>query len=236
MRKARIALTAVLVTTLGLGLTACGGDSEDGAAEKESPTATVPAPDGASPSADGGKSEGGDAQPAGDVTAPGAGLKVGDKAVLPFEYAKKKGTLAITVTAIDKGTEADMSQFGERAKGLTPYFIKMKVENVGDTDLSRAYVQLRGLLDGGQSTGVSLIGEIPGKCDRNPRPPSSVRECRSRPARSPRRRAAMSRAPNSTKATRTATSRSSGPPADPSPDTARRARGVVQGGPDGAHG
>ncbi|MFM9703672.1 hypothetical protein [Streptomyces galilaeus] len=170
MRKARTALTAVLVTTLGLGLTACGGDSDDGATEQESPTATVPAPDGAGPSADGGENEGGDAQPAGDVTAPGAGLKVGDKAVLPFEYAKKKGTLAITVTAIDKGTEADMSQFGERAKGLTPYFIKMKVENVGDTDLSRAYVQLRGLLDGGQSTGVSLIGDIPGKCDKESAP------------------------------------------------------------------
>ncbi|MGW7660946.1 hypothetical protein [Streptomyces sp. NPDC054756] len=172
MRKARIALTAVLVSTLGFGLTACNGDSEDGATEKESPTAaaTAPSPDGASPSADGGDSEGGDTQPAGDVTAPGTGLKVGDKAVLPFEYAKKKGTLAITVTAIDKGTEADMSRFGERAKGLTPYFIKMKVENVGDTDLSRAYVQLRGLLDGGRSTGVSLIGDIPGKCDKESAP------------------------------------------------------------------
>ena len=89
------------------------------------------------------------------VIAPGTGFKVGDKAVLPFKYAKRKGTLAITVTAIDKGAEADMSRFGERAKGLTPYFIKMKVENVGDTDLAHAYVQLRGLLDGGRSTGVS---------------------------------------------------------------------------------
>ncbi|MDQ8707906.1 hypothetical protein RCO28_36380 [Streptomyces sp. LHD-70] len=170
MRKARIALTAALVTTLGMGLTACGGDSEDGAAQKESPATTAPDPGKESPSADGGESEGGDAQPAGDVTAPGTELKVGDKAVLPFEYAKKKGTLAITVTAIDKGAEADMSQFGARAKGLTPYFIKMKVENVGDTDLSRAYVQLRGLLASGQSTGVSLVGDIPGKCDKESAP------------------------------------------------------------------
>ncbi|MEW2423122.1 hypothetical protein AB0911_21505 [Streptomyces nigra] len=170
MRKARIALTAALVTALGLGLTACGGDSEDGAAEKESPTAAAPTPDAASPSAEGGDGEGGATRPAGDVTAPGTGLKVGDKAVLPFEYAKKKGTLAITVTAIDKGAEADMSRFGERAKGLTPYFIKMRVENVGDTHLSHAYVQLRGLLDGGRSTGVSLIGDIPGKCDKESAP------------------------------------------------------------------
>ncbi|MDI3405647.1 hypothetical protein [Streptomyces cavernicola] len=170
MRKARIALTAALVTTLGLGLTACGGGSEDGATEKESPAASTPASAKESPSADGGENEGGDTEPAGDVAAPGSELKVGDKAVLPFEYAKKKGTLAITVTAIDKGAEADLSQFGARAKGLTPYFIKMKVENVGDADLSRAYVQLRGLLDGGQSTGVSLIGDIPGKCDKESAP------------------------------------------------------------------
>lgn len=169
MRTGRIALTAVLATTLGLGLTACNGDSEDGATEKESPSATAPATDGASQGADDGKDEG-DGSPAGDVTEPGAELKVGDKAVLPFEYAKKKGTLAITVTAIDKGTEADMSKFGKRAEGMTPYFIKMKVENVGGTDLSRAYVQLRGLLASGQSTGVSLIGDIPGKCDKESAP------------------------------------------------------------------
>ncbi|MGW1835068.1 hypothetical protein [Streptomyces sp. NPDC002067] len=168
MRKARIALTAALVTTLGLGLTACDGDSK--ATEKASPATTAPGPEKESPSADSGKSEGGDSRPAGDVTAPGARLKVGDKAVLPFEYAKKKGTLAVTVTAIDKGTGADMSRFGERAKGLTPYFIKMKVENVGDTDLSRAYVKLRGLLSSGRSTGVSLIGDIPGKCGKESAP------------------------------------------------------------------
>ncbi|MGP3769812.1 hypothetical protein ACTWJ8_03175 [Streptomyces sp. SDT5-1] len=167
MRMARTVLTAALATTFGIGLGGCGSDSDDGAAEKESPAATASASAAAeeSPSADSGE-----AAPAGDATAPGTQLKVGDKAILPFEYAKKKGTLAITVTAIDKGAEADMSQFGARAKGLTPYFIKMKVENVGDTDLSRAYIQLRGLLDGGQSTGVSLIGDIPGKCDKESAP------------------------------------------------------------------
>lgn len=168
MHKARIALTAVLITTLGLGLTACGGDTET--TGKESPATKAAGAEKESPSADSGKNEGGDARPAGEVTAPGTGLKVGDKAVLPFEYAKKKGTLAVTVTAIDKGTAADLSRFGERAKSLTPYFIKMKVENVGDTDLPRAYVKLRGLLDGGRSTGVSLIGDIPGKCDKESAP------------------------------------------------------------------
>ncbi|MFM9368463.1 hypothetical protein [Streptomyces sp. Da 82-17] len=172
MRKARIALTAALVTTLGLGLTACGGDTEDGATGKEKAT-TAPDPGKESPSTeatDGGENEGGDAQPAADATAPGTELKVGEKAVLPFEYSGKKGTLAITVTSIDKGAEADMARFGDKAKGVTPYFIKMKVENVGDTDLSRAYVQLRGLLAGNQSTGLSLIGDIPGKCDKESAP------------------------------------------------------------------
>lgn len=56
----------------------------------------------------------------GDVTAPGTKLKVGDRAVLPFENTSdKKGTIAVTVTAIEKGTEADMAAFGDKAKGMT---------------------------------------------------------------------------------------------------------------------
>ncbi|MEU6048051.1 hypothetical protein ABZ843_31500, partial [Streptomyces fimicarius] len=52
----------------------------------------------------------------------------------------------------------------------TPYFIKMKVENVGGTDLSYASLKLDGVLDGGAGTGVILMGDIPGKCDRETAP------------------------------------------------------------------
>lgn len=173
--KARIAFTAVLVT-IGLGLTACDGDEAEPAAQ-DSQAASAPAspsapanPGGESPAAD---SDDGDAAPAaeGDVTAPDTKLKVGDRAVLPFEYTNdKKGTIALTVTAIEKGTEADMAAFGDKAKGMTPYFIKMKVENVGGTDLSYASLKLNGKLEGAGGTGVILIGGLPDKCDSEAAP------------------------------------------------------------------
>jgi hypothetical protein len=168
VHKTRIAFAAVLAT-IGLGLSSCGSDEEGSVARDSPPSAPVPS----GPSSDSPAAGSGDgAVPAeGDVTPPGTKLKVGDRAVLPFEYtSKKKGTIAVTVTAIEKGTEADMAAFGAKAKGMTPYFIKMRVENVGGTDLAYASLKLDGVLDDGTGTGVVLIGEIPGKCDRESAP------------------------------------------------------------------
>ncbi|MFI6962125.1 hypothetical protein [Streptomyces sp. NPDC050255] len=98
-------------------------------------------------------------------------LGLGDRAVLPFAYTStKKGTVAVTVTAIEKGAEADMAAFGAKAKGMTPYFIKMKVENVGGTDLAYASLKLDAVLEGGSGTGIVLIGDIPGTCDSEAAP------------------------------------------------------------------
>ncbi|TXS36527.1 hypothetical protein [Streptomyces sp. OR43] len=169
--KGRIVFAAALTATLGLGLTACN-DGEDSASTQESPSASAPAssdPGSESPSADTGDDA---AAPAdGDVAAPGTKLKIGDRAILPFKYGtEKKGTIAVTVTAIEKGAEADMAAFGEKAKGMTPYYIRMKVENVGGTDLSYSSLKLRGKLAGGGPTGVILIGDLPGKCDSESAP------------------------------------------------------------------
>ncbi|THA69967.1 hypothetical protein E6P78_11025 [Streptomyces sp. A0958] len=168
--KGRIGF-AVALTALGLGLTACN-DGEDSASAQDSPSASAPAssaPSSKSPSAD--PSDDAGAAPSGDVAAPGTKFKIGDRAVLPFKYGtKKEGTVAVTVTAIEKGTEADMAPFGDKAKGMTPYYIRMKVENVGGTDLSYASLRLRGNLEGGGPTGVILIGDLPGKCDSETAP------------------------------------------------------------------
>ncbi|RII11225.1 hypothetical protein DSC45_29165 [Streptomyces sp. YIM 130001] len=174
MRKARIAFAAAVVT-VGLGLSGCndGGD-DSGSSDKAKPEASAtesPAKDEESPAADEGSGDDGRDAPAGDVAKPGTKLKVGDRAVLPFEYtSEKKGTVAVTVTEIAKGAESDMSAFGEKAKGMTPYYIKMKVENVGGTDLTYASLKLDGVLEGGGGTGVVLIGDIPGKCDSESAP------------------------------------------------------------------
>jgi hypothetical protein len=173
VQKGRIVFAAALAT-MGLAVSACTGDEGEPAAQDPPAASTpaAPAPSSESPTADSGDAgDAGDAPAEGDVTAPGTELKVGDRAVVPFEYtSKKKGTIAITVTAIEKGAEADMAAFGEKAKGMTPYFIRMKVENVGGTDLSYASLKLDGVLEGGAGTGVVLIGDIPGKCDRETAP------------------------------------------------------------------
>jgi hypothetical protein len=166
-------LAAALIT-MGLAVSACNSD-DDSSAAQESPAASAsasdPAPASSEPSSAAPAADSADDGAAADATAPGTKLKVGDKAVLPFRYtAEKKGTVAVTVTEIEKGTEADMSAFGAKAKGMTPYFIKMKVENVGGTDLSYASLKLDGVLEGGGPTGVLLIGEVPGKCDRETAP------------------------------------------------------------------
>ncbi|MFB7919568.1 hypothetical protein [Streptomyces sp. NPDC056061] len=168
INKGRIVF-AVTLTTLGLGLTACN-NGEDSASAKDSPSASTPAaPSSKSPSAD--PSDDAAAAPSGDVAAPGTKFKIGDRAVLPFKYGTdKEGTVAVTVTAIEKGAEADMAPFGDKAKGMTPYYIRMKVENVGGTDLSYASLRLRGKLEGGGPTGVVLIGDLPGKCDNETAP------------------------------------------------------------------
>ncbi|MDX2669618.1 hypothetical protein PV376_08875 [Streptomyces sp. NRRL_ISP-5395] len=173
MHKRRV-VSAASLAVIGFALSACNGDDGESAA-KESPAASASAsapassePSSESPTGDSGN--GGEA-PAGDVTAPGTKLKTGDRAVLPFRYTSdKQGTIAVTVTAIEKGAESDMAAFGDKAKGMTPYFIKMKVENVGGTDLSYASLKLDGVLDGGAGTGVILMGDIPGKCDRETAP------------------------------------------------------------------
>ncbi|MEV0775019.1 hypothetical protein [Streptomyces sp. NPDC050428] len=174
MQKGRIAIAAALVT-MALGLSACT-DDEGGSATKDTPAASTPESDpdpdpATSEPGDEGADAGDDTPADGDTTAPGTELKVGDRAVVPFEYTSdKKGTIAVTVTAIEKGAESDMAAFGEKAAGMTPYFIKMKVENVGGTDLSYASLKLNGVLDGGGATGVVLIGDIPDKCDNETAP------------------------------------------------------------------
>ncbi|MEV0782630.1 hypothetical protein AB0I52_06525 [Streptomyces sp. NPDC050423] len=168
--KGRIIFAAAL-TTMVLGLTACN-DGEDSSSAQDSPSASAPTssdPGSKSPSADPG--DDGAAPAKGDNTAPGTKLKIGDRAVLPFEYGtEKKGTIAVTVTAIEKGAEADMAGFGAKAKGMTPYYIRMKVENVGGTDLAYASLKLRGELEDGGATGIVLIGDLPGKCDNETAP------------------------------------------------------------------
>ncbi|GHG03248.1 MULTISPECIES: hypothetical protein [Amycolatopsis] len=155
MKHVRATLFAACATTLLLS--ACGGES--GQAVPATPTGTPAAPASAESSAP--ESSTGAAVPAGDVTPPGTELKLGERAVVPFKSGTtKSGTIAITVTAIDKGENADLAKYGDKAKGITPYYLRATIENVGGTDLAYASVSLRARGADGRSTGVIITGSL----------------------------------------------------------------------------
>ncbi|MGK3207900.1 hypothetical protein [Amycolatopsis sp. MEPSY49] len=140
--------TALLACAAALLLSACGGESGQAA-----PAAPTSAPTAAAESSTAA------AAPAGDVTKPGTELKLGERAVVPFKYGtNKSGTIAITVTAIDKGDNADLAKYGDKAKGITPYYLRATVENVDGADLAYSSVSLRALGSDGRSTGVIITG------------------------------------------------------------------------------
>ncbi|MGI5499926.1 hypothetical protein [Lentzea sp. CA-135723] len=105
----------------------------------------------------------------GDVTAPGTKLKVGARAVLPMASGDKTGTIALTLTAIEAGAKEDLAKFGDKAKNVTPFYLRVKVENLSGTDLSYTSVSLRGLGTDGKGTGVIISGDTP-KCDSTSAP------------------------------------------------------------------
>ncbi|WP_409495387.1 hypothetical protein [Amycolatopsis sp. cmx-11-12] len=157
MKSARIALFTTGFAAVLL-LTACGGKEEAGSpvpapAPSSAPTsapASSPATSGTVPVSNA------------DTTAPGSELKVGDRAVVPFKYGNDKtGTIAITVKSIELGAKEDLAAYGDKAKGMTPVYIRMSVENVGGTDLSYSSVRLRAVGPNGKSTGVIITGETP---------------------------------------------------------------------------
>ncbi|MBB3050918.1 hypothetical protein FHS23_001941 [Prauserella isguenensis] len=170
MRNGRIAASAAVVATIGLALSACGGEEEAApeTQEQTSAPASSAEPD-ASAAAEPADSDGGEvsALPVDDeVTAPGTELKIGDRAVVPFEYTdEKKGTVAITVTSIEKGSASDLPKKSDGSSvdsRITPYYITFTVENVGGEELEYSRVDLDGRLPGGESTGavLTVIGGV----------------------------------------------------------------------------
>ncbi|MFD1149859.1 hypothetical protein [Saccharothrix hoggarensis] len=147
------------VGVVALLATACGDTTAGTAAPVVTTTTTTSADETSTASSaptTSAKQSSGDA----DATPPGTVLKIGDRAVVPFKYGTDKaGTIAIVVTAIDKGDNADLAAFGEKAKGITPYYIRVSVENVGGTDLSYSSLSLRLMGADGRSTGVIISGD-----------------------------------------------------------------------------
>jgi len=155
MKMTRFAVLPVLASA-ALALSACGGDEEP-----SSPATSEAGPTSASQEMP--SSSASEAAPvdAGEKTAPGTKLKVGERAVIPWD----KGTAAITVTAVEPGDKAEMGQkYGERAQGLTPYYIRFTVENVDGQDHAHASAPNFNLaMADGRGSGVVITGSL-GTC------------------------------------------------------------------------
>ncbi|MFF1481028.1 hypothetical protein ACFVYD_26335 [Streptomyces sp. NPDC058301] len=163
--RAKLASVLGLVVVGSLALSACNGD--DGA---EKPvggaTPTPSAPSSSAPSTqpsaptDGGGSAG--------QAKSGQTFKIGEAARFPFKYGTtKKGEIALTVDAIEKGDPADLAplKLGDKVSGKVPYYIRYTVKNVGTTNLEYASVShMKGHLgDGTDAQDLMVIGTF-AKC------------------------------------------------------------------------
>ncbi|SDJ08302.1 hypothetical protein SAMN04488074_101461 [Lentzea albidocapillata subsp. violacea] len=164
MTHARGPLFIAALASAGLLLSACGSQT-GGTATPATDTTTTTATSTEETSA---SKEAPPVPAGGDVTAPGSKLKVGARAVIPVATGDKTGTIAITVT-IEAGEKADLAKFGDKAKHLTPFYLRAKVENLSGTDLSFTSIGLRGLGEDGKGTGVIISGDTP-KCDSTSAP------------------------------------------------------------------
>ncbi|WP_049565887.1 hypothetical protein [Nonomuraea sp. SBT364] len=126
------------------------------------PAGTAPP---AEPSPTGSSGTPGTGDTAGSVraTPPGTELRLGERAVLPF----RDGVIGVTVTAVDAGDRAAFRrQYGERAAGIVPYYIRYEVENVDGSDLSYSSGPSLGLVTAhGGPTGAVVSGSMP-DCER----------------------------------------------------------------------
>jgi len=164
----RTGVPAILaVSALTLVLASCSDKKDEAApAPSSAPASSSSAP--SSPSAPSATEVAGGSTAGVAFTKQGTKLKIGEKAIVPFSASKKNGAIGVTVTGIDKGVEADLAplKLGDKAKGMTPYYVRVKVTNETGTDF--AYTSL-GLMngqlgDGSDGPHVTVIGKFE-KCD-----------------------------------------------------------------------
>lgn len=128
--RARAAVVAALVVP-GLALTACGAEESDQKAAAtpsvDLPTGNVEVPDGVT------------------LTEPGASLDFGETATVAYEpNTQRSSVIELAVTSVRAGRIADFGayQLDARTKKSRPYYVRARVRNVGEGDLSRMAIPL----------------------------------------------------------------------------------------------
>jgi hypothetical protein len=187
--RSRVAAVLIALGLLGLVISGCGGGS--GSSTSEASTGAEPAEttegtettettEEKAPE----KAEGGGAPASGSLTAPGTELKLGEEATVtyvPFnEEADGKEHQGIetkvTVTAIEEKTQGDLSaiELEPEEKEKTPFFVKAKVEAVGNEpppDEENPSIRLTAVDDRGQeASSLTILGEF-SDCEEE-QPPS----------------------------------------------------------------
>lgn len=126
---ARAAVAFLLASALLL--TGCGADDQGGEPRAKPsvqlPTGHVDVPSGI------------------DLTEAGTTLGFGESATIAYEpNVKKSSVLQMAVLGVQTGRIADFAayQLDQRTRTSTPYYVRVKVKNVGEGDLSRSAVPL----------------------------------------------------------------------------------------------
>jgi hypothetical protein len=99
------------------------------------------------------------------MTPPGTVLKIGEKATINLKIGSKEGVVSISATKITKGAPADLTplKLGDRAAGLTPYYITFELTGGPQSDNLRfgGFPLAHGLLgDGSSAQSLFIIGDF----------------------------------------------------------------------------
>ncbi|KRC57739.1 MULTISPECIES: hypothetical protein [unclassified Nocardioides] len=135
-RLARPALAAGLALCVAAGLAGCGSDDGKDARDGKESTSPSPTESTSAPAAYL------DVPDGVTLTEPGTALALGEEGVVAFQRRQDQiGVLAVTVERIERTTFQDSFvgwNVDDATAARTPYFVRVKVTNVGDTDLGGA--------------------------------------------------------------------------------------------------
>jgi hypothetical protein len=177
VRGTRVGLSALAAAALAVGAAACGSTSSSGGGTQSSSSTAAQSSAATSTAATSSAAAGG-----GATAAPGASLKTGQAATVPFTTTLKSGKtgptykLSVQVQSMDKGTLADFNgvQLDATEKASTPYYVKAKITNLGpgkiNTSGSDPGIQIEGVDKTGETQqSVTFFGDFP-KCDEKSAP------------------------------------------------------------------
>ena len=140
--------TLAVAAAMSVSLAACGGgDDAASSDDTTTPSASETSEPSDDPSSEPTEAETTESESteapdtsSNDITEPGTTLAIGEKANVPFEFAKKKGVIAASVVKVDNGSKSDFKAFDQetqkKLKGYTPYYVRIEMSKVSGDELA----------------------------------------------------------------------------------------------------